>query len=221
MSPTVGLLVVSCGRPQYLAPTLASAAQHLRGINGPRLIVDDSGNPEFHGQLRRLTIAKDYNLACHRERSGLSAAVQTGWDQIGDCDYIFHLEDDFTFPHDVPVDHMVGLLDAIPELAQMALVRNPAPVPWEQAHGGFIQADPDAYVPRAGYEEHVKLFTLNPCVYPRWVTDVGWPRGGGEREFTDRLVEKHPEVTFGFLGSREDPPRCIHIGHQRVEGWKL
>lgn len=216
MTPTVGLLVISCGRPQYLASTLASAKQMLQGINGPRIIVDDSADPAYHAVLRKT----DFDLILHDEKRGLSGAVQSGWDAM-DCDYVFHLEEDFTFPKAVNLAEIVGWLEAVPTLAQMALIRNPAPTPIEQVYGGFIQANPDAYVPRGGYEEHAELFTLNPCVYPRWVTEVGWPEGGGEREFTDRLLGKYPDVTFGLLGSRNDAPRCVHIGHERAPSWKL
>lgn len=210
MSLTIGLLVISCGRPGYLATTLDSAARNLPGINGPKLIVDDSGSTEMQKMLRTLD---GYDTAFHTENRGLSAAIQTGWDLLDDCDYIFHLEDDFTFPRAVDVKSIAKRLDAIPELAQLALVRQPWS-PEEHAAGGIIHLDPDAYVPREGYEEHVKLFTLNPCVYPRWVTELGWPEGGGEREFTDRLLGKYPEATFGYVGTRWDPPRCIHIGQE-------
>jgi hypothetical protein len=204
----IGLLVISCGRPQYLAATLASAKAMLQGIDGPRVIVDDSADPAFHEVLRKT----DFDLVLHDHKRGLSGAVQSGWDAM-DCDYVFHLEEDFTFPKAVNLTEIVGWLEAVPNLAQMALLRQPwSPV--EHAAGGIIQTDPDVYVPRGGYEEHAKLFTLNPCVYPRWVTEVGWPEGGGEREFTDRLLGKYPESTFGFLGSRNDSPRCIHIGYE-------
>lgn len=194
-----GCLIITDGRP-YLADTLRSAHQHLLPyITGPTVIVTD-----------------------HDHRRGLSGAIRHAWAQLDhiNVDYIFHLEDDFTFPDRVPVQEMIRLLND-EQLCQVALKRQPVN-PWEQQAGGFIEANPGNYTARDGWVESFFGFTLNPCVYPkpRWEDGWVWPVGGGEAEFTAHL-RRIGSPRFGIFGDVTDSPRCTHIGHQRAPEWKL
>jgi hypothetical protein len=66
--------------------------------------------------------------------------------------------------------------------------------------------------------EHKRIFSLNPCVIPRRVLDLGWP-DGNEAEMTTNLVASG--YRFAFYGKRDDPPRVIHVGAERGIGWRL
>jgi hypothetical protein len=96
--------------------------------------------------------------------------------------------------------------------------------PWsypEHAAGGIIEMNPDLYTDREtlGIEwvEHQRIFSLNPCLIPRWVLNRGWPEGN-EAQFTTEAVVAG--LSFGFYGNRADPPRVIHLGEERSMGWR-
>jgi len=210
------LVVITDGRRQYLERALASADKHLPYFDY-RLAVDDSADLEFGRWLNRTF---DGGTIHHGEKEGLSGAVRTAWEYLPAVDWVFHLEDDFVFPSDVPFDDMVDVCQQN-GLAQMCLVRQPCN-PTEAMAGGLLEGYPAPLERHDGFVTQSHLFSLNPCVYPAWVRAYGgWPEGGGEREFTDQLHKTRPDAKFGYWGEMGDPPRCIHIGASRTPTWKL
>ena len=212
-APRITLMCITDGRWDYLRRTIASAEEMLDYEFTCRLLVDDSGSntdlaPQFDG----------WHYLKNAERRGLAGAIQAGWDALPDCDYVFHLEDDFTFPEPVPVFEMAAALSADPTLAQVALMRQPWS-PEEQAAGSVYRANGSGYTRSvsSGVElvTHRKLFTFNPCLYPRSIVDYG---AGLEQEVTDCLIAKG--YRFSYLGAVTDPPRCIHIGAVRSAGYR-
>lgn len=207
------LLVVTDGRDDYLAQAVASAEAMLPEP-ARRVMVDDTGSAEHASMLRGLYPRFEVHGA--ERRRGLAGAVRAGWG-VCDTDFVFHLEDDFTFVEPPDIDAMADVLDATPRLAQMCLLRQP----WnaeEHAAGGIVEKDPGDYIDRDGWLEHTRLFSLNPCLIPRRVYELGWD-DGNERGFTDRLSLLG--FTLGFWGRRGDPPRVTHIGKRRAAGWSL
>lgn len=100
----------------------------------------------------------------HDHHLGMAGAVREAWTWAVDLDvdFLFHVEEDFTFNERVDIAGMAALLDAYPRLAQIVLKRQP----WneqEHAAGGIIEANPDAYRQQAGFVEHREIFSLNPC----------------------------------------------------------
>lgn len=220
-APRIALLVITDGRWNYLLDCLESVEANLSWPFVDRILVDDSG-PDDHFPPAAAKDAKafryegsTYRIVKNAERQGLAGAIQAGWDALPDCDYVFHLEDDFVFPAPVDLESMVFHLRNDWKLAQVALMRQPWG-PDEQAVGSVYGTDPKAYTEGAGIVTHRKLFTFNPCLYPRLVTDYG---AGLERDVTDRLLAEG--ARFAYLGNLNDPPRCWHIGHQRSPGYKL
>jgi hypothetical protein len=123
---TVGLLVISDGREEYLHRTLESAREHLPDPD-VFIHVDD----RYH-------------------KLGFAGAIQKGWQLAVDAgvDWLIHLEQDFTFNQPVDVPAIVEVLDRHPHLVQMALLRQP----WnraEKAAGGIVQMHPASYTPAA------------------------------------------------------------------------
>ena len=156
-------------------------------------------------------------------RLGMAGAVRAAWDWALNTglDYLLHVEEDFRFV--VPFDprEAVDVLAADPRLAQVVLKRQPWS-PEEHAAGGIIECHPDDYV---SYEDgdlrwvtHQRIFSLNPCLIPRHVLELGYP-DGNEAEMTSRLVALG--YRFAFLGARDDPPRVVHVGVERAAGWRL
>lgn len=181
---SIALVVITDGRP-FLAETLASAEEHLAaGRITTRIVVDDAGVRGRVEEVLPSTFRHDaagWIYLAHPERRGFAAAVNTGWGMADSCgaDYVFHLEDDFTFNGAVPLEGMMRVLDRHPFLAQIALRRQP----WSPeeiaagAVGGLGPDDPhevhddewDSWV------EHHHCFTTNPSLIPRAVSSKGSP----------------------------------------------
>lgn len=208
---TVALVVVGDGRDHYLEACLASLRTHAAYPFAHYRIVNDSGRWDIP--------ARDgWETIIHPHRRGLAAAVQSAWAGLPDeIDYVFHVEEDFVFTEPVDIDGMAHILKEHGRLAQLVLKRQPWSPP-EVAAGGIIETAPDEYRQRDGWVEHTRIFSLNPCLIPREIFELGWP-AGNEAEMTSNLVAAG--WSFGFWGDRDDPPRCIHIGAQRSDGWAL
>jgi hypothetical protein len=112
---------------------------------------------------------------------------------------------------------MVSILEDHPHLGQMCLVRQA----WsneERQAGGLIALHPDDYTDRGSYVEHKRIFSLNPCVIPRRVLELGWP-DGNEAGFTAICAEAR--LSFALYGAKADAPRVTHVGEVRGTGWRL
>lgn len=209
---SVALVVITDGRWQYLQEMLRSARHALNYPFAHLRIVDDSGIGE------NVIWPDGFEVVRHPRRQGLAAAVQTAWAGLPpEIDLVFHVEEDFVFVDPVDIDGMASTLKEHGRLAQLVLKRQA----WsteEQAAGGIIEMHPDEYRQRDGWVEHTRIFSLNPCLIPRAVVDLGWP-DGNEAEKTSALVADG--WSFGFWGHRNDPPRVLHIGVQRSAAWKL
>ncbi len=194
----VALCIVSDRGDRYLPKCLLAAAKNLRWDFSDSILINDS-----------------------EHRLGLAGAVQAAWDRSSTADYILHLEEDFVLTEPVDIEAMLTVLEAEPHLAQLVLKRQPWN-PEETAAGGIIEQHPSDYNDRVTrgwhWVEHSRVFSLNPCLVPRRVLDLGWPNGN-EAEFTHRCIANG--YRFGFWGRRTDSPRCQHIGVERGNGWKL
>jgi len=190
---TVCLLLVSDGREDYLQQTRRSAAFCLPEFDQV-VHIDDT-----HHQL------------------GFAGAIQAGWNLV-QTDYVFHLEGDFTFNRPVPLDRMIEVLEHNPHLVQLALLRQPWN-PQEVAAGGVWQQHPDSYIHRGlgdyRWLEHARFFTTNPCLYPRWIVERGWPQvPQSEGMFGLKLFAEDPARRAAFWGNGEE--WVTHIGQERA-----
>lgn len=213
---SVALVVISDGRWDYLEQALTSIEQRCSSYRFTSMtLINDSG--------ARLPLPMDgrWDVITHETRRGLAGAVQSAWKRVAFADHVFHMEEDFVLHETPDLDAMVAVLRANDRLAQLVLKRQPWS-PEEIRAGGIIESNPLDYVDQTTDEhdwvEHERIFSLNPCVYPTWVTKFGWPNGN-EAEMTEMLV--HLGYSFGFWGARSDPPRCEHIGVRRSAAWAL
>lgn len=190
--------VLTDGRSELLAQTLDSLAENVTGIDHLYL-VDDSGR--------------------YGPRKGLAGAVQTLWDHAGPVDYLFHLEDDWTFTRPIDLTELATFLDHHPELAQVVLQRQ-ALLSNEHAAGG-VAAHPhwvEHCDPYGLWVEQTDIFSLNPCLIPRRVRDLGWP-AGNEAGMTERCLAEG--YRFAFWGEKNTKPHVNHNGMSRSAGWAL
>ena len=221
----VALVVVTDGRGEYLQRCWASLYEMCEYPFSDVIFVDDSGDPAY-GEWLMNTFPPSL-LISHPYRQGLVSSVADAWRAIEhdtEADYVFHVEEDFTFCGPTPIAEMVDLLKADPWLAQVVLKRQPWS-PEEMAAGGIIEMNPTEYTDHCRLTDpahpfwvtHRRLFSLNPCVYPVGITFGG--ADGAERGITDRLLADG--YHFGIYGGRHDPPRCLHIGARRSLAWTL
>lgn len=199
---TVGVAFVSDRADLYLPGCLESFSESVPAAGLSAHVVDD----------------RDHRL-------GMAGAVREAWEWALDegVDHLLHLEEDFRFTAPVEIDAMVYVLERAPHLAQVVLKRQPWS-PEEQAAGGIVECHPDDYVECGGWgrhtrwTEHRRIFSLNPCLIPRHVLELGWP-DGNEAEFTRVCLDKG--LSFAFYGAKFDPPRVVHVGAERGAGWRL
>lgn len=156
---------------------------------------------------------------------GLANAVRAAWEIAldEDWDHLFHVEEDFLFSAPVPLSDMQHALGRFDRLAQVVLKRQPWSIE-EKAAGGIIEMHPDLYTEQSAFgrsyriSTHQRIFSLNPCLIPAWVLQMGWP-DSNEAGMTERLVEQ--DAQFGFYGGKADPPLIEHVGAERSSTWSL
>lgn len=159
---------------------------------------------------------------------GMAGNVQRGFDWAVErqADYVLWVEEDMRFERRVPLREMRDILASHPHLAQCVLKRHP----WsheEVRAGGQMETDPSAYTQHSDahhtWVEHQTLFSLNPCLIPCEVVELGWPSGqlgvGNESGMTKKCLDLG--LSFAYYGARHDDPYVRHVGHQRGEGWRL
>ena len=212
----VALLYVCDGRTKYLERCVESLHACCDWDWCNVVVSCDEPDPVVLDKSVRLTGADV--VVSTKERGGGAANIQRAWKAIqhlGGVDYVFHVEEDFTFLSPVPLHGMLSALRCTPWLAQVTLRRQP----WGgEGPGGYIGDNADAYTDTGtGYLTHREGFWLNPTLYPLSVTWGGWPDHGHEHDFTKRLLAQGYE--FGVWGSHDSPPMVWHIGDERHPSW--
>jgi hypothetical protein len=153
---------------------------------------------------------------------GFHGAVQAAWDLVPDeAEYVFHLEDDFIFQQEVPIDDMLWLLDNKPWLAQVSLKRQ-AVNEEEKAAGGIVEAHPDDFEERheneISYTVQRRYFTTNPCLYRANLVKRGWPQvPNSEGVFTHQLLDD--DFSFAIYGEKFAAPMVEHVGIRQGKGY--
>lgn len=207
--PRVAVLVLGHRDPGMRAATLASFREH----------------------------AEDYRLALVEEVDdragghGFCGAIQTGWARLranerARFEYVFHLEEDWSFERRFSIAHMARLLDVEPRIAQVALRRGREPGEAQPVVEAFPDEFEDRVVGMLGlgqptrsqeWLEHRLFFTTNPCLYRRSLLDFEWPDPPRcEAAFTDFLAAQG--ASFAYWGDRHDEPWIRHVGHDRAGG---
>lgn len=216
---TVALLVMTDGRREYIRDTIRSASCNLEGPFGPLFMYDDSADEANHEWLRNNF--PSFKLFYKETRQGFGGAINSAWEFMKDYEfeYIFHLEDDFTFNRKIPVDDMIQKLVENPNVYQMALRRQA----WnreEMRVGGVIQRWPDQFHQQNGFMTHRLFFTTNPSLYRRSLIETRtYPNiKDAEGHFTLEITGSDPNAVFGFWGDKTDPPWVNHNGVKRGKG---
>lgn len=228
--PSIIQVVVTNGRQKYLARTLIWAKKHVSfdGLDVVgRFIIDDSGDKKYRSWLKS-TYPEFLVIEVGDTPQGFHTAMDTVWATIHatTTDYVFHLEDDFIFPHNVALRDCVSILNENPYMCQVAYKRQP----WfanEIKHGGMIEAlehrNIGPFKERVSKEDHLPfiehraLWTANPCVYPKWlVTRYPWPQQDWSESIFGKELFRDSRITASYFGHKADEPACIHIGKDKL-----
>lgn len=216
---STAIAIITDGRKHCIERTIPSLLANWRGKPADEiLIVDDSADPAYWSWLD-IHFA-DFQRVHHVRRKGFGGAIRSAWGDLGDHDWIFHLEDDFIFNGIIEVEEMRAVLEARPDVLQMALKRQPWN-PEEKAAGGFMEQHPDEYHDETtdGHDWcwQRRFFTTNPSLYRGSLTKRGWPDvEHSEGHFSLDIINSDPDAKFGFWGRSTDRPRVHHIGDERI-----
>lgn len=197
----IGCVVISDRGDLYLPGCLDSLKEHCPSVCEQTVVIDDS-----------------------EHKYGMAGAVRTAWAWALDAgyDYLLHWEEDFRALEPPDIDGMIYILEHSP-LAQVVLKRQPWSVE-ECAAGGIIEMHPESYTEYKAWgrslcwTEHSRIFSLNPCLIPRKILELGWP-GDNEAGMTRRCLDAG--YRFAFYGGRNEPPRVEHVGAIRAAGYRL
>lgn len=207
------------GRREYLQRTLASFDQMVTGDIGERWIFDDSADPAHQRWLHR-AYGERFEIVSWKTRRGFGGTIHGAWEHLAErteASHIAHLEEDFTFDVEVDLGRLVALLEAMPHLTQVALLRA-AHFPVEIAAGGIIEQHPNAYQRRSyggfTWMQHRRYFTTNPCVYRRELLDLGWPDVEASEQVFTRTAFRSMRARSAFWG--DGTPWVSHIGAVRT-----
>lgn len=213
------LLIFTDGRWKCLAETIESAREKLfhNGFKY-KMIINDSLDTTY-ADLLDIEYGEEFEIHHTDTKRGFGGTINRGWRLLhADTDYVFHLEDDFTFNEEVNLHAMADVLEENEHLGQIVLKRQPWN-PQEKKAGGIVECWPDLYEEKSdGYHswtEHTLFWSTNPGLYHQGITIYGWPEGErSEEQFTKLRVADG--LKFAFWGGKLDPPKVHHIGDERV-----
>ncbi len=206
-------------RREYLIRSLASLNERVTGPIVQRVIYSDWG-PDVLEDLTSIATSNAFYIAGPDRHLGYTDSTRAMWRYLRDRargQYIFAVEDDFTYDRDVDLNPMIRTLVAEPHLRQLALLRAAA-YPREHEAGGVLQSLKTETVLRNGrpfpFVEHRDHWTANPSLFKRTLTATPWPQGSSsERKFGD-LILKDKDAAFAYWGSGES--WITHIGEVRA-----
>lgn len=217
----VAVMVLTHGRRDCIAQTIPSAQENLTGAPIIRWVIcDDSDDPEYQAWLRlnfpecELVTGKPGGFAGNVRRMW-DAALGTGQE------WVFWLEDDFTFNKPVDLPDLMLTMAEDPDLCQIMLKRQPWFEP-ELAAGGFMEMHPERYTEvRRGnrvWMEHQGSYWTNPHLTRRsFLAQHEWPRGEGSEAKFGKAVVIGPRRS-AVWGRLTDPPLIHHFGERSGSG---
>ena len=218
----LAVVVIGDGRKQYLDQCVPAISANVTHPIYARIMVNDEADPAYCS-----TLDSEYPewVHVHTGRVGMAGAVQAGYDAAltFSPDYTLWVEEDMLLTQPLPIADVAQVLGSRRDedghrLAQMMFPREPWWNDMEQQHGqwGALQRLSASPTVHGTYLSQDYIFSLNPCLIPRRVLQLGWD-ADNEAGVTKKL--RDDGYVFGVWGSGETYAR--HIGHERSGSWRL
>uniref|UniRef100_A0A6C0CJ30 Glycosyltransferase 2-like domain-containing protein n=1 Tax=viral metagenome TaxID=1070528 RepID=A0A6C0CJ30_9ZZZZ len=224
-TPKVTVIFFSTNRLQYLLPTLDSFDRQVDFTNTTtyKILCDDypkDRDPKIFEMIQQRYSIDE--LILHQKNKGQSETWKELWSKIPkDTDYVFQMEDDFTFNTSIKITDLIDILKADPYAIQIALKRNvwyPKNDFIDKINSGVVGNE--VVLNGTPVIKHQTYFNANPNMCPVWVTQETYPHNPQESVIIHHLVQKDPKYYSAILGKRDDPPHVTHIG-EVMQGKKV
>lgn len=217
----IAWLTPTNGRKDLLLAARKSWYENIVGTIEKEIIVDDSGNQEYHDWLKA-----EYPSATvvrySEQNLGYTKTMQNCFDQaiLSGCDYVLHTEDDFVLKSKLDINLVAEILNNNEDLAQIVFKRSPV-YEWEYSGIDIIDS-----IRKRGYQiEHREdrktisvnsfYWSANPNIYPIKVAHLGWPdETGSELVFSKKVFALG--YRSAYLGTENDEPVVDHTGYYRL-----
>lgn len=199
----------------HIDTCMTSIAKHVTGIDDI-ILIDDSNNPEHAEHWSRYSTVIEGRGKGYANTMHLACTVMTG-------EYALFFEEDFVFTEDVNLADLTAILDAEPDLAQIALLRDPyydyeadgVLAGLEVCRQRLAQVGKHRVIEDRG--DHISqtlVFTTNPSVWRRDAWLDGWPQcPNSEREKSTQLRQQG--WTFGWMKNQT----LLHTGQHEGIGY--
>lgn len=202
-------------RRAYLERSIASLNEQVRGPIVQRVIYDCWGDSTIRDWLGETFGPMGFYVVGPEQPVDYTGSMQAMWRYLqkrAKGEYIFQVEDDFTYERPVDLGPMIAALRENPNLVQMALLRD-ACYADERETGGILGWPEPAFDRRPEWLEHKLFFTANPSLFRHSLTDTPWPSGRhSETLFGKRVLSG--DARSAFWGQGEEWIR--HIGEVRA-----
>jgi hypothetical protein len=226
-SGTVTLVMHTGGQPDrwperraYLERSLASLVEQVSGPIVQRVVYDCWGDPAIRAELEAMVQPHGFYVVGPEHPVDFTASMQAMWRYLGKRakgDYIFQVEDDFTYERPVDLGEMARILQDAPHLTQVALLRDACYGDERdgEAIGNILGWPRPAFTFRDGWFEHRQFFTLNPSLFRKSLTERPWPLGRHSETLFGKSVLNDPRARSAFIGDGSEP-WIRHIGEVRA-----
>lgn len=212
-------------RREYIIRSIASLDEQVTGPIVKRVIYDLWGDDTIRSWLRETFPA--YNVVGPTPATVEAVAedvlftwgMQQMWTYLGrhtKGDYVFAVEDDFTYERPVDLAELVNVLRSEPKLVQVALLRDACYGDEKdgEAIGNILGWPRPAFTFRDGWFEHRLFFTLNPTLFRKSLTTVPWPSGHHSETIFGKRLLADKSARSAFMGDGSEWIR--HIGQVRA-----
>lgn len=216
----VTVVLTSCGRLDLLKQTIDSFRQYNTYPIEKFIVIDDSGDWNFHKEL--MSTIKDVTFILNVENLGLIKSIDVAYSHVN-TPYIFHCEDDWLFLKSGFIEDSLQILENYPEIMQVWIRsdQNPNGHPIEPE---LMEINGVKFKMVGTYQHNVwHGFSFNPglrrlkdyqLIAPYSEIHLDENRGIGVQEnHIGRVLFEQ----YGFRAATLIPEYCIHIGgYQRT-----
>lgn len=220
---TVTLVVHTGGQPEawperreYLRQTMASLTEQVSGPIVQRVIYDCWGDSGIRAWLTEEFEPLGFYVVGPEMSVDYTGSMISMWRYLSKRakgDFIFAVEDDFTYQRPVDLAPMIEVLRDDPFLVQIALLRDPC-YQDEKETGGILGWPEPAFTRKPDRLEHRLFWTANPSLFRRSITDHPWPAGKHSETLFGKRLFNDKRLRAAFWGQGEEWIR--HIGEIRA-----